>query len=299
MAPSMDPRKLHYFVAVAEELHFGRAARRLNVSQPPLSIQIRALESELGTSLFTRNRRNVALTEAGRTLLTEVRKILLQLDHTRAVVQRAGRGEIGKLAIGFITPVEYNVLPGLVGEFRRRYPDVLLTLRETMSDQQLAELDSEMLDIGLLTAPVHRPSIEWRTIWRERVVLAIPARHDFARSTSIPVRRLANERFIMFPRSIAPVLYDDVMQFCRRGGFSLRIVQEAAQSQTIISLVSAGIGLAVLPESIQGLRRAGVAYRPFREKSPSVETVIAYKKDRPSLAVENFVRLATARRCRG
>lgn len=290
----MDPRKLRYFVAVAEELHFGRAARRLNVSQPPLSIQIRALESELGTSLFTRTRRNVALTEAGRTLLAEARKILLQLDHARAAVQRAGRGEVGRLVIGFITPVEYNVLPGLVGEFRRRYPDVLLTLRETMSDQQLAELDTEMLDIGLLTAPVDRHSIEWRTIWRERLVVAIPARHGFARSTTIPLRRLADERFIMFPRSIAPALYDDVIQFCRRGGFSLQIVQEAAQSQTIISLVSAGIGLAILPESIQGLRRAGVTYRPFREKSPSVETVIAYKKDRPSLPVENFVDLATA-----
>jgi DNA-binding transcriptional LysR family regulator len=296
----MDPRKLRYFIAVAEELHFGRAARRLNVSQPPLSIQIRALESELETSLFTRNRRSVALTDAGRVLLIEARKILQQLNDTRAVVQRAGRGEVGRLAIGFNTAVEYNVLPNLLGEFRRRYPDVLLTLRERMSDQQLAELDSEMLDVGLLTAPVDRYSIEWRTIWRERVVVAIPARHDLARSNSIPLRRLANEQFIMFPRSCAPVLFDDIIQFCRRGGFSLKIVQEAAQSQTIISLVSAGIGLAIIPESIQGLRRAGVTYRPFRERSPSVETLIAYKKDRPSLTVKKFVQLATTySRCGG
>jgi DNA-binding transcriptional LysR family regulator len=292
----MDPRKLRYFIAVAEELHFGRAARRLNVSQPPLSIQIRALESELETSLFTRNRRSVALTDAGRVLLIEARKILQQLNDTRAAVQHAGRGEVGRLVIGFNTSVEYNVLPSLLGEFRRRYPDVLLTLRETMSDRQLAELDSETLDVGLLTGPVDRHSIEWRTIWRERTVLAIPARHHLARSTSISLRKLPNEQFIMCPRSCAPVLYDDVMQFCRRGGFSLKIVQEATQSQTVISLVSAGIGLAIVPESIQGLRRAGVTYRPFRERSPSVETVIAYKKDRPSLTVQKFVQLATAYR---
>jgi len=289
----MDHRKLRYFVAVAEELHFGRAAHRLNVSQPPLSVQIRALEDELGAPLFTRDRRNVELTEAGRILLAEARKILHQLEHARVMVQRAGRGEIGRLAIGFITPVEYNVLPNLLGEFRRRYPDVVMTLRETMSDQQLAELDSGTLDIGLLSAPVDRPTIESRGIWRERVVLAVPAQHAFARLASIPLRKLANEQFIMFPRSIAPALYDDVLQFCRRGGFSLQIVQEATQSQTIISLVSAGIGLAILPSSIQGLRRAGVTYRPFREQSPSVETVIAYRKDRSSLAIENFVRLAT------
>jgi DNA-binding transcriptional LysR family regulator len=289
----MDHRKLRYFVAVAEELHFGRAARRLNVSQPPLSVQIRALEDELGAPLFTRDRRNVELTEAGRILLAEARKILHQLEQARVMVQRAGRGEIGRLAIGFITPVEYNVLPNLLEEFRRRYPDVVMTLRETMSDQQLIELDSGTLDIGLLSAPVDRPTIESRGIWRERVVLAVPAHHAFARLASIPLRKLANEQFIMFPRSIAPALYDDVLQFCRRGGFSLKIVQEAAQSQTIISLVSAGIGLAILPSSIQGLRRAGVTYRPFREQSPSVETVIAYRKDRSSLAVENFVRLAT------
>jgi DNA-binding transcriptional LysR family regulator len=275
---------------------FVRAARRLNISQPPLSIQIPALEIGLGTSLFTRDRRNVALTPAGQVLLTEARRILLQLDHARNLVQRAGRGEVGKLAIGFITPVEYNVLPNLLREFGRRYPGILLMLRETMSDQQLAELDSDMLDIGLLTAPVDRPTIEWRAIWRERIVVAVPARHDFARSTSIPLRRLAKEDFIMFPRSIVPALYDDIMRFCRRGGFSLKIVQEAAQSQTIISLVSAGIGLAIVPASIQGLRRPGVTYRPFREPSPSVETVIAYKKDRPSLAIDKFVQLATTYR---
>jgi len=288
----MDPRKLRYFMAVAEELHFGRAARRLNISQPPLSMQIRGLENDLSTALFVRDRRHVALTDAGRVLLAEAGKILPQLDQARMAVQRAGRGEVGRLAIGFITPVEYNLLPSLLAAFRRRYPSVLLTLREAMSDQQLNELESGILDVGLMTGAMDRPSIACHPVWQERVILAIPARHDLARSSSVSVRRLANEPFIMFPRSIAPVLYDEVLQFCRRAGFSLKIVQEAAQSQTIISLVSAGIGLAILPASIRGLRRAGVTYRSIRERAPSVDTVIAHRKDRPSLVVENFIELA-------
>jgi DNA-binding transcriptional LysR family regulator len=289
----MDPRKLRYFLAVAEELHFGRAARRLNISQPPLSMQIRALEDELGALLFTRDRRNVALTEAGRVLLVEARNVLLQIDRARNAVQRAARGEVGSLAIGFITPVEYNVLPALLEEFRRSYPGILLTLREVMTDQQLAELESGMLDVGLLTAPVDRPALWCHPVWRERMIVAIPAVHKLARSTApISVRRLASEQFVMFPRSIAPALFDDVIQFCRRAGFSPTITQEVAQSQTIISLVSAGLGLAIVPESMQGLRRAGVTYRSFREESPSMETVVAYKKDRISPLVENFVNLA-------
>jgi DNA-binding transcriptional LysR family regulator len=289
----MDPRKLRYFLAVAEELHFGRAARRLNISQPPLSMQIRALEDELEALLFTRDRRNVALTEAGRVLLVEARNVLVQIDHARNAVQRAARGEVGRLAIGFITPVEYNVLPALLEEFRRSYPGISLTLREVMTDQQLAELESGTLDVGLLTAPVDRPTLWCHRVWRERMIVAIPAVHKLARSTApISARRLASEQFVMFPRSIAPALFDDVIQFCRRGGFSLTITQEVAQSQTIISLVSAGLGLAIVPESMQGLRRAGVTYRSFREESPSMETVVAYKKDRVSPLVENFVNLA-------
>ena len=289
----MDPRKLRYFLAVAEELHFGRAARRLNISQPPLSMQIRALEDELGALLFTRDRRNVALTEAGRVLLVEARNVLAQIDHARNAVQRAARGEVGRLAIGFITPVEYNVLPPLLGEFRRSYPGISLSLREVMTDQQIAELESGTLDVGLLTAPVDRPTLWCHRVWRERMIVAIPAVHALARSTApISVRRLASEQFVMFPRSIAPALYDDVIQFCRKGGFPLTIAQEVAQSHTIISLVSAGLGLAIVPESMQGLRRAGVTYRSFREEGPSMETVVAYKKDRISPLVENFVNLA-------
>jgi DNA-binding transcriptional LysR family regulator len=293
----MDSRKLRYFLAVAEELHFGRAARRLNISQPPLSMQIRALEDELGTLLFKRDRRNVALTEAGRVLLTEARNVLLQIEHARNAVQRVGRGEVGRLSIGFITPVEYNVLPALLEEFRRSYPGISLTLREAMTDQQLAELESGTLDVGLLTAPVDRPTLWCHLVWRERMIVAIPVAHELARSTApISVRRLASEQFVMFPRSVAPALYDDVTQFCRSGGFSLTIAQEVAQSQTIISLVSAELGLAIVPESMQGLRRAGVTYRSFKEESPSVETVVAYKRDRISPPVENFVNLARKQR---
>src|SRR3984893_15581387 len=289
----MDPRKLRYFLAVAEELHFGRAARRLNISQPPLSMQIRALEDELEALLFTRDRRNVALTEAGCVLLVEARNVLVQIDHARNAVQRAARGEVGSLAIGFITPVEYNVLPPLLWDVGRSLSGLLFALSRVKTRQQTPELETGTLDVGLLTAPVDRPTLCCHRVWRERMIVAIPAVHALARSTApILVRRLASEQFVMFPRSIAPALYDDVIQFCRRGGFSLTIAQEVAQSHTIISLVSAGLGLAIVPESMQGLRRAGVAYRSFREEGPSMETLVAYKKDRISPLVENFVNLA-------
>ncbi len=289
----MDPRKLRAFLAVAEELHFGRAARRLNISQPPLSLQVRALEEELGVPLFRRDRHSVALTEAGRVLVERARAILAQLDGARAAVQRAARGETGQISIGFITPVQYNVLPDLLREVRRRYPDVALTLREMMTDAQLAELTAGRLDVGLLTAPVSAPGLAEHRIWREGLVAVLPAAHPLARSRR-PVEpgRLAGEPFILFPRAIAPALHDDILQLCRSAGFTLAVAQEAVQSQTIVSLVSAGLGVSILPESIRGLRRAGVAYRRLRAPGPVVDTVVAWRADRMSPVVENVLALA-------
>ena len=148
----MDLRKLRYFVATAEELHFGRAARRLGLSQPPLSMQLRALEEDLGVRLFDRDNRNVALTRVGALLLDEARRILAQVDHARSLVQGAARGEHGTLSIGFITPVEYSFLPPLLREFRRRHPLVALQLRELMTDEQLAQFERGTLDVGFLFA---------------------------------------------------------------------------------------------------------------------------------------------------
>jgi DNA-binding transcriptional LysR family regulator len=289
----MDLRRLRYFVATSEELHFGRAAKRLGMSQPPLSMQIRALERELGVTLFDRDRRNVALTAAGDVLLRETRRILAALDHAKLVTQRAAQGLHGALSVGFITPAEYSFLPRLVRTFRQQYPGVTLQLREAMTDTQIEDLKRGELDVGLLYGTVDGPGFSCQVIWSEPLVAAIPRKHALAvRASPFSVRRLAGEELVMFPREIAPVLFDEILGFCRAGGFSPKITQEARQTQTIISLVSAGLGIAITPASIRRLERKGVVYRPFREGTPIVRVSAVWSNDRPSQAVINFVAMA-------
>jgi DNA-binding transcriptional LysR family regulator len=294
----VDLRKLKYFVVTAEELHFGRAARRLGISQPPLSMQLRALEDDLNVRLFDRDSRNVALTVAGAVLLEEARKILEQVDQARTLVQRTSRGEQGSLSVGFITPVEYSFLPPLLRDFRRRYPGVRLQLRELMSDAQQRELLAGTLDVGFLTGPVADRRLRCHEIMVEPLIAAIPSGHPVAgklgagKAGAISIDRLANQDVIMFPRAIAPTLYDETLAFCRRADFDLRIAQEVSQSQTIVSLVSAGLGIAIVPASMRHLRRSGVIYRRFRERSPRMRALAAWLPDRPSPALEQLLKLA-------
>ena len=289
----MDTRKLTAFVAVAEELHFGRAARRLHLSQPPLSLTIRTLEAELGTKLFLRSSRRVELTEAGRVLLEQARAILEQLGEARRRTAEAGRGERGSLSIGFITPIVYGFLPALLREFRMRFPGVRLTLREAMGDVQLEELERGKLSAGFVAAPVSSEQLSQLTVLRETMVAALPKSHTLARAQgAIRLAQLAGEPFILFPRTIAPGFFDRIVAFCRAGGFSPRVEQEAMQSQTIVGLVSAGLGVAIVPASIKQLRRPGVVYRPFKERSPRVETLLVWRREDRSPALQNFVKLA-------
>jgi len=291
----MDLRRIRYFVATAEELHFGRAARRVGVSQPPLSMQVRALERELGVELFDRNRRNVALTTAGDVLLREARKILQALDQAALLTQRAARGFYGSLSVGFITPVEYSFLPAVVRSYRRRFPGVAMQLREAMTDTQIEDLKSGTLDVGLLNGRFDHPNFECRELMAEPLVAAIPQGHPLTeRAAAISVKRLAEEDLIMFPREIAPALFDEIVGLCRAAGFGPRIAQEVRQTQTIISLVSAGLGIAILPASIRHLERKGVAYRAFRERTPVARINAVWSRDQSSRAIVNFVVMAQA-----
>jgi DNA-binding transcriptional LysR family regulator len=293
MVSIVDTRKLTAFVAVAEELHFGRAARRLHISQPPLSLSIRALEEDLGTKLFLRSSRRVELTDAGRVLLEQAREILEQLAEARRRTAEAGRGERGSLSIGFITPVVYGLLPGLLREFRTRFPGVRLTLREAMGDAQLEELESGKLSAGFVAAPVSSQRLSQLAMLTEPMVAALPKFHPLARREgAIRLAQLAGETFILFPRTVAPGLFDSIVAFCRASGFSPRVEQEAMQSQTIVGLVSAGLGVAIVPASIKQLRRPGVVYRPFKERSPRVETLLVWRSEDRSPALQNFVKMA-------
>jgi DNA-binding transcriptional LysR family regulator len=291
----MDLRRLKYFVVTAEELHFGRAAARLGLSQPPLSLQIQTLEREIGVPLLERDRRHVSLTAAGGVLLAEARKILSQLEAAEDLTRRAALGEHGSLSIGFITPVEYSFLPRVLRLYRLRYPKVALQLREAMSDEQIEDLGGGRLDLGLLGGPVRRTDIEYREVSREPVIAAIPSGHLLARGTTpLHVGRLAGEDVIMFTRHIAPDLFDAVTNWCRSAGFTLRIAQETPRSQTIISLVSAGLGIGIVPGPIRGLQRPGVRYRNFSGSPPAAQICVAWPKTRHSPPADNFAALVAA-----
>jgi len=289
----MELRHLRYFVMVAEELHFGRAAEKLHISQPPLSMQIRSLEEELGVTLLHRTQRHVSLTQAGHAFLQEARQILARLEQAVLMTRRAGRGEIGELAVGFISVADYNVLPVVLREFRQRFPLVNLTLRESTTDAQIRDLLGGRIDVGFVLPPIDEPALQSACIVREPLVAALPERHPLARRAGkLALANLKDAPFILFPRPMAPGLYDDVVSFCRAAGFSPRVEQEAVQMQTIVSLVSAELGVALIPASLTNLRRTGVTYKALREQSPLIEIHLAWRRgdDLPALRV--FVDLA-------
>ncbi|HYN27532.1 MAG TPA: LysR substrate-binding domain-containing protein [Burkholderiales bacterium] len=289
----MELRHLRYFVTVAEELHFGRAAEKLHISQPPLSMQIRSLEEELGVMLLHRTQRHVSLTQAGQVFLQEARQILARLEQAVLMTRRAGRGEIGELAVGFISVADYNVLPVVLREFRQRFPLVNLTLRESTTDAQIRDLLGGRIDVGFVLPPIDEPALQSVCIVREPLVAALPDRHPLARRPGkLTLAKLKEAPFILFPRPMAPGLYDDVVSFCRAAGFSPRVEQEAIQMQTIVSLVSAELGVALIPASLTNLRRTGVTYKALREASPLTEIHLAWRRgdELPTLRV--FVDLA-------
>lgn len=278
---------MRYFVAVAEELHFGRAARRLNLSQPPLSVQIRELEREIGADLFIRNRRRVELTPAGGVLLGEARRLIAQAEAAVESARRAARGEIGHLAVGFVSTADYSLLPALVHRFRTRHPGVSLTLRELTGDRQIDQLSAGELDLGLMIAPPRIAGLVERTVLREPLIAALPASHRFARlGRSIAVQDLSGEGFVLFPRAMAPGLYDALIALCQQAGFAPRLAQEAIQMQTILGLVAGGLGVSLVPACMAKLRRPGVAYVRLSTSERSIETAAVWRADdkAPALA---------------
>jgi DNA-binding transcriptional LysR family regulator len=292
----MEFRHLRYFVAVAEALSFARAARALNLSQPPLSRQIRALEDELGTPLFARTKRSVQLTPAGAALLPEARRLLREADGLKAGAQRLAAGEVGTLALGFISVAAYNLLPELAPEFRRRHPGVKLVLQEATSDVLIAGLRQGDLDVGLVLPPVDAPGLEYAPLVHDTLIAALPAGADQARGRG-PIRlaALADEPFILFPRRVGSSLYDEIVGACRRAGFAPRIEQEAIQMQTIVSLVAARMGVALVPASLEHLRRTGVVYRPLADARSRVEIGVAWRAGDASPVVRALVALARER----
>ena len=290
--------QLRYFVALAEKLHFGRAAEALHISQPPLSRAIQALEKNLGVALFLRTRRQVALTPEGARLLEEARRVHAHLERVCSELRGMAAGERGRLRIGFVSLADYGVLPGLLRDYKAARPAVTLALREMLSPDQAAALAAGELDFGLLLPPVaEAAALDHVVVQRERFVAALPARHRLARRPGrIAVRELAGEPLVMVPRRIAPGLYDIVAGLVQRAGLSLDVAQEAIQMQTVVSLVSSGLGAAIVPASVANLGRRGVAYREISDAHPRLDVWLAWPRGALSPAAQEFAALARRER---
>ena len=289
----MELRHLRYFVAVAEELHFGRAAARLHMAQPPLSQQIKTLETELGVQLFHRTKRKVELTDAGRLFLPEARNTLAQATHAGDVARRAQHGEIGRLRLAFVTSAAQSVLPCIIRTFRAANPGVDVELMDMTPARQVEALDGGRIDVGFLRPPLARPEFVAAPVLKEPLVVALPAGHRAARQRRIKLQDLRSEPFVMFPREHGPGLYDLVLSLCRAAQFSPNVAYEANQMHTILAYVAGGLGVALVPASLMELQQAGVAYRALAAPRADVELAMVYPKRNDCSVLGQFIAAAS------
>lgn len=287
----MELRHFRYFVAVAEERSFLRAAERLHISQPPLSTQIKDLESELGVRLFERTSKGIKLTAPGEAFYSECRAVLARVEHARLSAQRADRGDVGNLSVGFVSIADYGLLPPSLKCFRTRYPGVIVELIELTTNIQVNELGADRLDVGIGIAPIDHPELVFELVLQESLIVAAPAGHPLIGDDDIEVdlRRLADERFVLPPRELAPAIHDSFMECCRASGFAPTVTQYARQMQTVISLVSNGFGFALVPSSLRNLQRVGVRYLCLKEPAPAVDIGLIYKRRGANPVVKKFV----------
>ncbi|MEW6635698.1 MAG: LysR substrate-binding domain-containing protein [Actinomycetota bacterium] len=289
----MNLQRLRYFVAVAEELSFTRAAERLHMAQPPLSYQIRQLEEELGVQLFYRDKRNVRLTEAGRLLLEEARGLLVHAEQTASVVRRVGHGEVGRLSVGFVPSAANRLLPPLLRAFGERFPSVELLLREVDPDRLLSSLGDGRVDVGFLYLPLfEEAALEARAVSREPFVAALPDTHPLAEKARVTLGDLAEEPFVLTPKYRGAGLRDKIVAHCRRAGFEPRVVQEAWLMQTTVSLVAGGIGVTLVPASLRNLQRTGVVYKSVEGLLPEIELGAVWRRGDPSPVLRAFLGVA-------
>jgi DNA-binding transcriptional LysR family regulator len=260
----MELRTLRYFLAVAEELHFGRAARRVNIAQPPLSQQIRRLEAELGVQLFVRSKRRVSLTPQGTFLVQAARLLLRQADAAVAGVRAAAEGLVGHLALGLINAITFQGQAfSVLREFRKRYPGIAITLKVLTSVEQVRAIRQGDIDIGLLRLPIHDRSVTTEPLLTEELLAALPRTHRLARAKCVRLGDLADDDFVTLPGGTGFGLFEQTMALCREAGFTPRVTQDASELQTLSGLVAAGFGVALIPSSARRLPRPDVVYRPL------------------------------------
>ncbi len=286
----MELRQLRYFVAVAEERHFGRAAKRLRLSQPPLSAQIKGLEEELGVKLFQRSTRQVALTDAGRTFLERAEGILEAVEEAKEAAKGADEGVRGRLEIGFISSATLGLLPPAIRLFRERFGGIDIELRELTSAQQIDALYAGEIRVGLVRLPLRAPGIRFEPLQEESFLVALPSGHPLEALESVPLEAMVDQPLIFFTRQLMPSLHAQIVELFQRVGAFPNVVQHAVHLQTIVGLVASDVGLAILPEPAKRLSREGVVYRSLDAPDATSWVGLARVEDDGSLLVENFVR---------
>jgi DNA-binding transcriptional LysR family regulator len=288
----MELRHLRYFAAVADELHFGRAAERLGIAQPPLSRQIKSLEQQIGVLLLSRTKRRVELTASGKVFAHEARKILAQAEQAVIVAQRVARGEMGQLEVGFVSGAVYGKVPSSFSLVRTRYPQISLVLRELATEEQIEAIQAHKLDIGLIRPPaVVSKSLVMQVIAREPLVAVLPRTHRLAGRRKISLKALAGEPFLQVPSRVAPGFYDQFVSLCAQAGFFPHIVQEARTTQTIVSLVAVGMGVSIVPASLRSLQRSGVVYRALEGPAPTTELAVIWRLGDENPALHRFLEI--------
>ena len=299
----MELRHIRYFVAVAEELNFTRAAARLGIGQPPLSQQIKDLEAELGTALLRRVPHGAVLTEAGRVFLEEGRRTLAAADAATTAVKRAARGEFGHLNLGFTGSAHFNAfVPATIGAFTHRYPHVDLRLEEANTHKLLDAVGNGTLDVAFThSGPELSAGLNSEVVKQEALVAALPISHQAAGGPAVRLADLAGEPFILKPFSVGPELHRQVIEVCRKAGFEVRLGREAPQIATIISFVAAELGVALVPDSMQQMRAPGVCYLPLSDVQASISLSMVWRRGDASKVVQNLVALvrSTARTDKG
>lgn len=293
----MDIRQLRYFLAVAENLHFGRAAEQMGITQPPLSQSIMALEKELGTLLFIRNKRHVSLTSFGQEWLHYVKAALGKIDALPQIAERLKEGRVGHLNLSFVSTADFNILPILVRRYRSLYPDVDLSLNEATSDIQISDLTKGLGHAGIIIPPRSSElpaSLCYKKLVSEPLIAAVPALWIKEQRLTLINRKLSPDSvrqasLIIFPRHFAPAFYDIVMDYYQACGGYPDIAQQAIQMQTIISLVAAGMGIAIVPQSLRQMARRDVRYIELQKPAAFLETGIAWRKDDHTPTLTRFL----------
>ncbi|AFZ04207.1 LysR family transcriptional regulator [Calothrix sp. PCC 6303] len=288
---NIELRHLRYFLAVAEELNFGRAAERLNITQPSLSRQIQNLEKELCIILFERNHRQIKLTALGQVFVIEVEQILARFDQGIRVLQRASRGEIGQLTVGFQGSSVYDVIPLAIKAFRDRFPGVEVIMQPMETSQQVIAIAENNLDVGFVIPPITDASLEVEILLQEPLVLALPENHPLAAQSEIAIASLANEPLILASRDRGCGLHEQIFDIYQGAGLRPNVVCAAREMQVMLGFVAAGMGISLLPSHVRNFQRTGVIYRQLIPEAPIAGLGIAWKSNNPPPVLSVFLEI--------